>query len=129
MAKRLGEGRLSRKSASPPPLPVAAPATAKPPPPQSKKNRLAPKEQAAPTPHLAFVPAHLDAPATATSRFFERRVSLMTRAIGSPKTPHTVGCGRKPGKQYASHSRRLRFARPAIHLRCQTAEPAVIQNR
>jgi len=49
----------------------------------------------------------------------------MTRAFGSPKTPHTAGSGRKPGKQYASHSRRLRFARPAIHLECQIAEPAV----
>src|SRR5262245_23980952 len=53
----------------------------------------------------------------------------MTRAIGSPKTPHTVGSGRKPGKQYASHSRRLRFDRPAIQLGCQIADPAVIQNR
>jgi hypothetical protein len=53
----------------------------------------------------------------------------MTRAFGSPKTRHTAGSGRKPGKQYASHSRRLRFARPAIHLECQIAEPAVIQNR
>jgi len=49
----------------------------------------------------------------------------MTRAFGSPKTPHTVGSGRKPGKQYASHSRRLRFPRPAIHLGCQIAEPPV----
>ena len=31
----------------------------------------------------------------------------MTRAFGSPKTPRTVGCGRKPGNAYASHSRRF----------------------
>jgi hypothetical protein len=49
-------------------------------------------------------------------RFFERRLSLITRAFGSPKTPHTVGSGRKPGKQYASHSRRGRFAALVIHL-------------
>jgi magnesium-transporting ATPase (P-type) len=51
------------------------------------------------------------------------------RAFGSPKTPHTVGSGRKPGKQYASHSRRPRFACPAILLGCQIAALAVIQNR
>jgi hypothetical protein len=28
--------------------------------------------------------------------------------------PRTVGSGRKPEKQYASHSRRLRLAVPAI---------------
>src|SRR6516225_6520436 len=57
---------------------------------------------------LAIVPAHLDTTTASANRFFERRLSLMTRAFGSPKTPCTVGCGRKPGKQYASHSRRLR---------------------
>jgi hypothetical protein len=38
---------------------------------------------------LAVVPAHLDTTATAASRFFERRLSLMTRAFGSPKTPRS----------------------------------------
>jgi hypothetical protein len=33
-------------------------------------------------------------------RFFERRLSLITRAFGSPKTPHTVRAGRKPGLNY-----------------------------
>jgi hypothetical protein len=58
---------------------------------------------------LASVPAHLDTTATAANRFFERRSSSMTRAFGSPKTPLIVGSGRKPAKQYASHSRRFRF--------------------
>ena len=38
----------------------------------------------------------------------------MTQAFGSPKTPRTVGCGRKPGNAYASHSRRCRFDKFAM---------------
>jgi hypothetical protein len=54
-------------------------------------------------------------PTTATAgRFFERRTRVMTRAFGSPKIPRTVGCGRKPGKAYPSHSHRFRFDRVAI---------------
>ena len=48
--------------------------------------------------------------------------SRITRAFGSPKTPHTVGSTRKPGKQYASHSRRLRLA---IRLACPSALEAL----
>jgi hypothetical protein len=51
--------------------------------------------------------------------FFERRVSVMMRAIGSPKTPRTVGWGRKPGKTYASVSRRDRLRERAIGQSCQ----------
>src|SRR5262249_348841 len=53
---------------------------------------------------FAIVPAALAAgPA---GRFFDRRVRRMLRAWGSPKIPVTVGLGWKPGKRYASHSRR-----------------------
>ena len=62
----------------------------------------------------SVVPAQVCSTATATERFFERRSRVMTRAFGSPKTPRTVGCGRKPGKIYASHSRRIRFAEVAM---------------
>ena len=47
----------------------------------------------------AIVPAHLHATATAACRFFDRRLSPITRAFGSPKMPRTVGSDRKPGKQ------------------------------
>jgi len=57
----------------------------------------------------------LDATAKAASRFFERRLSAITRAFGSPKIPRTVGSGRKPENEYVSHSRRLRFDVRAIH--------------
>jgi len=60
---------------------------------------------------------------TAAGRFFERRLSVITRAFGSPKMPRTVCSGRKPGKQYVSHSRRLRY--PAIGLACQIQAQAV----
>jgi hypothetical protein len=60
------------------------------------------------------VPPCMRSTAAATQRFFERRTSVMTRALGSPKMPRTVGCARKRGKAYASHSRRLRFVDLAI---------------
>src|SRR5215510_82157 len=56
----------------------------------------------------AIIPTVMLCPAVATQRFFERRVSLMMRALKSPKRPRTVATGRKPGKAYASCSRRLR---------------------
>jgi len=62
----------------------------------------------------AIVPAVVQASTTTASRFFERRLSLMMRAFGSPKMPRTVPSGRKPGNAYASHSRRFRFSVAAI---------------
>ena len=56
----------------------------------------------------------VDATATAARRFFERRLRMITRAFGSPKIPRTVGPGRKPGNQYVSQSRRIRFVARAI---------------
>src|SRR2546426_12536773 len=56
----------------------------------------------------AVVPAALPPAAGPAGRFFDRRVSVMMRAWGSPKIPVTVGLGRNPGKRYASHSRRGR---------------------
>ncbi len=60
------------------------------------------------------VPTPVHPCAAAAGRFFERRTRVMTRAFGSPNTPRTVLCGRNPGKAYASHSRRCRFAELAI---------------
>src|SRR5882724_1706085 len=57
---------------------------------------------------LAVVPSALHPPAGPARRFFDRRVSVMMRAWGSPNIPVTVGLGRNPGKRYASHSRRGR---------------------
>jgi hypothetical protein len=67
--------------------------------------------------------AHLEMTATAAGGFFERRLSVITRAFGSPKMPRTVGCGRKPGKQYASHSRLRRKDRRAIQIAWQIPSP------
>jgi hypothetical protein len=60
------------------------------------------------------VPTRLRSATAAAGRFFERRSRVMTRAFGSPKTPRTVGRGRKPGNAYASHSRRSRFVEVAM---------------
>ena len=70
--------------------------------------------QIANAPRASVVPARVRSTAAAAERFFERRTRVMTRAFGSPNTPRTVGCGRNPGKAYASHSRRCRFAELAI---------------
>src|SRR6266516_5881241 len=51
---------------------------------------------------------------TAAGRFFERRLSVITRAFGSPKMPRTVCSDRKPVKQ-VSHSRRLRYMPSDLH--------------
>jgi hypothetical protein len=55
-------------------------------------------------------------------------LSLITRAFGSPKTPHIVCSGRKPGKQYASTSRRIRKDRRAIQSECQIPRRPNTQN-
>jgi hypothetical protein len=65
---------------------------------QFQKNPRVAARQIAHVPQLAIVPARLHATAAAASRFFERRLSLITRAFGSPKMRHTVCPGRKPGK-------------------------------
>ena len=67
--------------------------------------------------------------ATAARGFFERRLSVITRAFGSPKMPRTVGSGRKPGKQYASPSRLRRKDRRAIQIAWQIPNLAETQNR
>jgi hypothetical protein len=128
IGKALGVERIVGQKVEPLPLHLATAATVDAPHLQFQKNPRVATRQIAHPPHLAIVPPRLEATATAASRFFERRFSAITRAFGSPKTPHTVGPGRKPGKQYASHSRRLRFARPAILLGCQIAASVVIQN-
>jgi hypothetical protein len=69
------------------------------------------------------VPAHVGSTTAAAERFFERRSSVTTRAFGSPKTPRTVGRGRKPGNAYASHSRRSRFVEVAMQTYSQFPPP------
>jgi hypothetical protein len=71
-------------------------------------TRIAAGQIANPT-RAPVVPAQVRSTTAAAERFFERRSRVMTRAFGSPKTPRTVGRGRKPGKAYVSHSRRSRF--------------------
>jgi hypothetical protein len=95
---------------------------------QFQKNPHVAARQIAHAADPAVVPAHLDVTATAARRFFERRLSLITRAFGSPKTPHTVCSGRKPGKQYASTSRRIRKDRRAIQSECQIPRRPNTQN-
>jgi hypothetical protein len=82
-----------------------------------------PAGQIANAPGLAIVPTRVRATAAAAQSFFERRMSVSTRALGSPKTPRTLAWGRKPGNAYASHSRRCRLRKVAIETSCQNSVP------
>jgi hypothetical protein len=71
----------------------------------------------------------MEATATSAPRFFERRLSLMMRAFGSPKMPRTVASGRKSGNTYASHSRRFRALQADIRKPRQVSNtPAQAEN-
>src|SRR5262245_31814119 len=59
-------------------------------------------------------------PARAADRFFERRTSVMTRALRSPNTPWSIARGRKPGNRHAS-ARRIGFDEPDIEISCQVS--------
>ena len=113
--KALGVERIVRQKVEPFPLHLATTAALDPPHLQFQKYPRVAARKIAHTADLAVVPAHLDATATAARRFFERRLRVITRAFGSPKIPRTVGSGRKPGNEYVSQSRRLRFDARAIH--------------
>jgi len=129
IGKALGVVRIVGQKVEPLALHLAAVATVEPAHLQFQKNPRVAARQIAHTPQLAVIPAHLNTTAATASRFFERRLSLITRALGSPNTPCTVGSGRNPGKIYASHSRRGRFAVLVIHLGCQIEVHSGIQNR
>src|SRR5262252_4545456 len=108
VAKALGVERIIGQKVEPLALHLATAAAVEPSHLQFEENARVAARQVAHPADLAVVPTHLDVAATAAGRFFERRLSVITRAFGSPKMPRTVGAGRKPGKQYASHSRRVR---------------------
>ena len=78
--------------------------------------------QVAHTPCAPVVPAKVPCTTGATERFFPRRVRRMSRARWSPKMPSMNCRARKPGKVYASESRRRRRVL-AIGKSCQIFRP------
>jgi hypothetical protein len=70
----------------------------------------------------AVVPPPVHRPTRRTSRFFERRTSVMTRALRSPNTPRNIASGRTPGNRYAS-DRRFGFDEVGIVKSCQLFAP------
>jgi hypothetical protein len=66
--------------------------------------------------HLPVVEGPVYLAARAADCFPPRRCSRTTRACGSPKMPWTVCRGRKPGKRYASQSRRWFGIRKSCHV-------------
>lgn len=81
-------------------------------------NADVPTGQVANPPRGAVVETRVNTPAGTTSGFFDRRVSVITRAFGSPKTPRRRACGRKPGNRYVS-SRPLDLVEVGIEQSCQ----------
>jgi hypothetical protein len=79
--------------------------------------------------YLPVVEGPVCLPTLAADRFFPRRCKATTRACGSPKTPQTVWSGRKPGKRYASQSRRCFGIRKSCHVSpaVAIANPLVLQ--
>src|SRR5262249_57905319 len=116
VSTRVGEDGFARKKLEPSLLPLPTPAALAPPHLHFQKYPRVAAGKIAHAADLAVVPPHLNMAATTTSRFFERRLSVMMRALGSPKIPRTVCSGRKPENEYVSQSRRLPFAARAIHL-------------
>jgi len=62
-----------------------------------QENPRVAARQIANQPFTPVVPSRMNTPAAPADRFFARRANVMMRAFGSPKTPRTVGRGRKPG--------------------------------
>ena len=68
--------------------------------------------------YRAIVPAVVHRAAGTADRFFSRRTSVITRALGSPNTPRSIARGRKPGNRYAS-ARCIGFDDLDIGISCQ----------
>lgn len=120
--KALGVERIVGEEVEPLGLHLAASPTVDPANLQFQPDAGVATGQVAHAANLAVVPPELRTATAAADRFFPRRTSVMTRALGSPNTPLTWACGRKPGNRYAS-SRRRRLARDlAMTKACQKSE-------
>jgi hypothetical protein len=106
--------RVVRQEIEPLALHLAATAASHPPDLNFQEDARVAARQIANLPYTPVVPTRMNSPAAPANRFFVRRASVMMRAFGSPKTPRTVGWGRKPGNMYVSHRRRCRFDELAI---------------
>src|SRR5450830_1020139 len=105
MGKALRIERVVRQEIEPLALHLAATAASHPPDLNLQKDARVAARQIANLPYTPVVPTRMNSPAAPANRFFARRASVMMRAFGSPKTPRTVGWGRKPGNMYVSHRR------------------------
>src|SRR4029077_6758825 len=64
-----------------------------------KEDARAPRRQISDTAQFAVIPTALYPATNSARRFFERRVSRITRALGSPNSPLTVRAGWNLGKR------------------------------
>ncbi|EKD31085.1 MAG: hypothetical protein ACD_77C00405G0001, partial [uncultured bacterium] len=111
--KPLGVERIVRQEVEPFALHFSAVPAKHPSDPDFQIDARIPAGQVANPSQLLVVPARMRQPATVADGFFERRTSVMTRALGSPKMPRIFSSGRKWANRYAS-SRRLRLGEMAI---------------
>jgi len=114
-AKSLGVKRIVRQPVQSLLLHALAPSAVDPSNLQLQVNAHIPAGQIPDPSGLAVVERMMNKAAHSTCRFLPLRKSRMTRALGSPKTPLTVCCGRKPGNRYVSQSRRYRTMENQYH--------------
>ena len=103
--KALGEARIVRQEIQLLALHGGAGAARHAPHLEFQDNAEPDARQVANPPHPPVVPPCLPLTAAIADGFFERRSSLTTRTSGSPNTPRTVACARKPANEYPSDRR------------------------
>ncbi|MEI7875981.1 MAG: hypothetical protein WCK95_27930 [Alphaproteobacteria bacterium] len=97
VGKALRVERIVGQKIEPLALHLATTAALHPPDLDLQENPRVAARQIANQPFTPVVPSRMNPPAAPADRFFARRANVMMRAFGSPKTPRTVGRGRKPG--------------------------------
>jgi len=108
--------RIGREPVEPFPLHAAAQPAADAPYVDLEPDAQVAARQIADTADGSVVPRPMAGPTRPASCFFPRRLSVITRARGSPTTPTIVRPGVKPGNRYASRSSRWEGRKPLIPL-------------
>lgn len=121
--KALGMARLVRQEVAPLALHLAATLAQNATHLDRQKNTCVATGEIANAPRASVVPARLESTIASANALFGRRPRVMPRAFGRPKTPRTVGCGRKCGNAYASPSRRCLIADLVVQTGCPIQAP------
>ena len=120
VGKALGVVRVVGKECEPLALHLATTAASHPPHLELEIDARIPVGQIACSTYRPVVPAVMHRPTGAADCCFERRMSVMTRALRSPNTPRSIARGRKPANRNAS-LRCFGFDEVGIRISCQTS--------